>query len=507
MKRIHFKIFCAAGAAIALLLFAPSCGDSPQYSNGDAEAALEDGEGSEQDIGADPCSHIDCYPGVCQRFNGEALCDCPTGYVVENKTRCRGINEEGDGDQAHTETDTEPEKDIEGETEIEESGCGVFKPGDPFSGLCPCDYSKNNFPCLVNMPFTYTNEEGEFRIGPEGSTGLFGKEIWNEWIAFYFYNINQNDIIGPSGIFVHNYVKNQTAQLSPVEIANFDVSIRNGRVIWTEKGEPGIDNLVQVTLDRFERTLLSKGPTRKFDVELPDDGKVFWRGRLNSEPEGNNQVYSLDISRSETRIDKSGTAVYIITAENDTLIYLNDYKQLYAIALSSGQEQLLISQDSYIVSAKLSNKILYYSDLSLTTSTQYDCGISIWKYDMESGNKSVIKTAPGNHDYGIEDVWENWMVFDTCDEPQPEDKNTCCLYGSGNADVYLRYIPTGEEWNLSKQAGDQRLSRIWDHLVIWLDSRKQDNYTYPVNDLYGIDLCKHPQLKDRFPSCLKEKRK
>ena len=98
----------------------------------------------------------------------------------------------------------------------------------------------------------------------------------------------------------------------------------------------------------------------------------------------------------------------------------------------------------------------------------------------------------------VDDVWEDWMVYsDYSEATGPYEGNETCRYFYGNGDVILRYLPTGEEWNLTNMAGDQSRSDIWDHLVVWRDERAD----LAREDMYGRDLCLHPELSTRFPSC------
>jgi len=40
-----------------------------------------------------------------------------------------------------------------------------------------------------------------------------------------------------------------------------------------------------------------------------------------------------------------------------------------------------------------------------------------------------------------------------------------------------------------------------DHLIVWPYGLNNSDYRPAIKDLYGIDLCLHPELKDRFESC------
>ncbi len=105
------------------------------------------------------------------------------------------------------------------------------------------------------------------------------------------------------------------------------------------------------------------------------------------------------------------------------------------------------------------------------------------------------------------DVWEDWIVYGDYDpERSPDTRSTCGYNNQAAAEIILRYLPTGEEWNLSKKAGEQLDARMWGPLVVWADYPWKEyddgsSYISPIQDVNGIDLCMHPELKDRFPEC------
>jgi len=42
---------------------------------------------------------------------------------------------------------------------------------------------------------------------------------------------------------------------------------------------------------------------------------------------------------------------------------------------------------------------------------------------------------------------------------------------------------------------------MYDHLIVWRDGRYNPDNRPATHDIFGIDLCLHPELKDYFESC------
>jgi hypothetical protein len=211
-------------------------------------------------------------------------------------------------------------------------------------------------------------------------------------------------------------------------------------------------------------------------------------------------LYTLDVNEVEKRVDTLGTNVLSFVGDNSIIVYQDGFYSLIYIDLENNIEKILTAQQNTIFGASIWGATSYVSDYS-----GFLCGASIWKYDLTTGLKSSAKQSVGMHDYLIQDIWQDWLVYLNCDEGGGTGDRTYCCFNGGTADVYIMYIPTGETWNISNNQYGQWWARIWDHLVVWRDSRNpeiNEQHIYMRDDLYGIDLCLHPELKTRFPSCL-----
>jgi beta propeller repeat protein len=59
---------------------------------------------------------------------------------------------------------------------------------------------------------------------------------------------------------------------------------------------------------------------------------------------------------------------------------------------------------------------------------------------------------------------------------------------SGNYDVYLYDVASGEERQITSDPAGQFNARISGDLVVWEDSRNSTSHYFPMNDVYGFDL-------------------
>ncbi len=287
--------------------------------------------------------------------------------------------------------------------------------------------------------------------------------------------------------------------------------LRDNIFVWkeTEEQTPELTQywgtLWKSSLNHIERTLISDSRTAKFNQDIYGD-KIFWIAQKRPEDDYTGHLYSLDGAGKEIQIDQSASGVSLFTVSEKYIVWVNGLKELIRFAISDGTETVLASFNYPVGTMAQWEKDFYISDLNNSPDPGSFCGVSIYKYDLDTSEVTPFKLNEGYIDYFVDDVWEDWLLFTTCNEGGVGDdsQDTCCLK-QGLGDVYLRYLPTGEEWNLSNSFGDQVLARMWGPLVVWRDGRNRESGH--GNALYGIDLCKHPELKSRFSECQARKKR
>ncbi len=485
-------------AGLFILLVACSGSpDSPPDGDGEATSELE----------ADPCSGaaVDCTPGVCVAKNGQASCDCPDGYMPVRYS-CESVSDgdtdfpdgdlPGDGDMECEETDRDADPE-----EAEDNICDHLPTDGPFAGLPCCGVEAMVFPCISDLPIVQTDNQGGFRIGATDNNNLFPLGVWNEWILVTYSSTHYQ-----TGSYICNYYSGLCSLLTD-EAASLNGSIRDNHIIWeeieewTEGQTQKRGSLWSSPLDKIQRIQVSDSITAKFTQHIYGD-RFYWIGRNRVEDDPTGHVYTLNEQGQEEHLDQASGSVATFTVYDNMLTLLNGANQLIRLNLDDRSETLIHDYAYAVGNLAQWGHTLYATDLSNSPNPFSHCGVSIITYNLDTLERTPLKQNDGEREYWVEDVWEDWMVFVTCNEGAADDPNETCCESSGMGDIWLRYLPTGEEWNLSDAFGDQVGARMWGPLVIWRDGRNRIDGKGKA--LYGIDLCKHAELKSRFSECASE---
>jgi len=340
-----------------------------------------------------------------------------------------------------------------------------------------------------------------------------GPDVWNNWIVF------RSAISGVSSdifLLLFDYESQKTVRLGDNNSA-VNPSIRNNLIFWDylvgiyNSGQTLYSDIRKTTLDRVTSTTVSTTDSFKMRSKTYE-GQVYWLdNRLV--PDGENyHLYTLDKNGKDIRVDQySNTGLgNLYDVYEDKIVYVYPMQDpYYKIILSTRNgdtfDERIVAElpSSYsVLQAVLWETKLYWTDRRQAPDLNGPtCGYSIVEYDLEENTVKVIVDG-STSDKWLDDVWNNWMVYTDWREGGGLGEYEFCV-GSAKSDVYLRYLPTGEEWNLSHAVGNQLDARIWNNLVIWKDGREDPDFTGNTRkDLYGVDLCKHPELKTRFPGCM-----
>ncbi len=416
---------------------------------------------------------------------------CQEGFVYRNGKCIPDGNT--DEDQPVTEIDKDPDLDPD-EQEIE--------PGEtPFSHLSFCPNNDGPFPCRTNLPFEYTNDKGEFRFG--SPAGLFqnGIDVWENWIVFHW---NRDDGIETHGLFLFDYTTKTFVLLSSYSLWP---GIADNRVVWldydaTGEVEEDRDILCQSSLNRITREVLSTSISMKY-YPTASGKRTIWKDNRDFNSEYYFNLYSFNDSGEEIKVDSIGDlGVDRYAVHGNKVAYaVKPYYSLALIDYDTGHERIVSENAVARFRIVMSDKYIFWNSLRYAQNT--DCGYSILKYDLETGEETIFKQSTGLDDWLVWDIWEDWLVYTDYSKGGGSVGFERCRYTDADGDLILHYLPTGEEWNLTDIEKPQEQAAMWGPLIVWKDSRHAERPPWNISNVFGVDLCMHPELKSRFEACAK----
>lgn len=484
-----------------------SCSES---NTTDGDIDKEATEQTENEVNT--CDEVDCSPGTCEISYGYAKCKCPEGYVISGYS----CIEDTDGD---ADTDVEPDQDTdldEDITEIEET-----PDGDTDDGIPQCTAANDVFPCRMTVPFEGPDANGLFYANAGFAT--FGLDVWENWIIFLqVIEVSETDSIG-GGVLLMNYETKEVFKLAHQFNSDLYPVINDGYVAWaiTDYGETDSENddtstIYTLNVETMEKKLITDSATYKFGLKYSYP-YVYWLDGRQRIGQFGNPIYSVDDNGDEVRVDTqtTGEGASHISVSDNTVVYITGTGLIGVVDRTNNTQRLLsVPSDVYYRQNKvLKDSLYYYSDNRDEPNGNPEdtrCYQSIYKYDLEKNKETVIKQNTEGKDYLIEDVWGEWLLYSYYNEDNYGTEDTSLKYCGLNAadgDLFLKYLPTGEEWNITNHLGNQHRASMWGPLVVWHDTRENLKPTYGFGEFYGLDLCMHPELKSRFTECAERARK
>ena len=326
-----------------------------------------------------------------------------------------------------------------------------------------------------------------------------------KWIS---YNQKFNDTTWPSGTYLFNYETKQAVLLADPSALSYGLqstAIGDDRIVWSEYVDQMTIRdvtLYQMKFSDFLKVPLVISPTYKEYLRIVDEDLYF-----NGGTEGQPSKWDLyKIAKGSTVANfvspKRSSPMSYVSVNQNRVALMVSMTQLNLIDMANNSEATIVDGGRMKTTPVLTGDYLFWSDLSLSTDPAGSCGWSIFQYNLKTKEKITLKASTGMNDYYALSAWKDWLLYqDTNEGAGPEGDEQYCYSSGADSDVYLRYIPTGEEWNLSHHTGAQWAAMMDDHLVVWIDGREKTGARLLNRDIYGVDLCMHPQLKDRFESC------
>jgi hypothetical protein len=485
-----------------LLLAFPACsssetlipdGDTP--TDGDSEVL--DGDTS------DPCTGaaVDCAPGSCEAREGKPFCICPENYHAERYNCVPDDPPDGDNES------------MDGDTPID----GDMADGDGADGdddIPNCTAANNVFPCRANLPLEVNEETGEFSILVESSRG-YSVDVWENW-AVAIIGINNEYFSPGGGAFLINLTDHRVYKIGDQHKLGADPLINDSHVIWAEVDTKGTTStsdddadlfLLDIETMQIRQITTSRTQKHEFAYEHPHP---YWLDHRNRIGRDGNPLYSLDAEGNEIRVDNmiTGEGIADYRVFGDTIAYVTGDSHIGVIDRANSTWRILpvTSDVFYRYWPELWGNLLFYSDGRERPEGQSyaECWLSLYQYNLETNEETVIHKNTDSKDYMIEDAWEDWVLFSYYAEGHSSSDNPdwqYCASANADGDLFVRYLPTGEEWNITNHIGNQHYASMWGAHVVWLDTRENLNPTYGSGNFYGVDLCKHSELKSRFAEC------
>jgi len=490
-----FKTYVYLAVMLGFLLSACSEGEIPVDGDFDKDQEAET---------ENPCdaSYVDCSPGTCILELGYAKCNCPGGYEISGY-KCVVIADGDKDNEADSEQETEVDEDLDKDPDendiVEHESCGSVTDG-PFKGIACCKDVENSPPCVSDMEFSYTNDNGEFRISFEDLSGLWISGIWQDYILFTMTKAETY------GFFLFNYKSKTVIRLGHPTKGTLHAHLRDNTIMWSETEEMDQVELTEVwsslwtsSLKQIIRTKLPTSETAKFQQQVFEDD-LYWIAVDYQGSDSQVYLYTMNENGQEEVVGNSTKSIASFSTYGNNILWKNSGNELIKYDLTTKQETFIFDHGwGYSDPIATANKV-YITDLTSSPDPSSYCGASINAFDLNTFERTTIKQNVGLTDYAVSDVWEDWMVYVNCNEgnPDPEKDDRCCT-GWGHGDVFLYNLTTKEEWPISASFGDQGDARMWGPLIIWHDGRHRENGE--GHALYGIDLCLHPELKSKFDEC------
>jgi|GEM_PF-5899621 len=506
LKQYIFKAISAWIIITCLAILA--CSESQNGTDGDTDNDTELSE-----VEADPCEGVDCSPGTCEIQYGYAKCNCPDGYEISGYSCIKAP----DGDE---ETDIESDLD-EDLVDTEENLDGDTDVIDTDDGIPQCTTANDVFPCRMSVSIDGPDESGLFYINSGYVT--YGLDVWENWVVFVQGIIESDDYPAGGGILLFNYETKEVIKLAHQFNSDLYPVINDGYVAWAEENPNASDadsenksRIFTLNVETMEKKLISNSSSDKLGLEY-EFPYVYWLDKRQKLGQFGHPIYSVDDEGNEIRIDTqtTGEGAADFSVSENIIAYVTGTGQMGVIDRENITQRLLDvpSKVYYRTYPELYNGMLYYQDNRDEPSGNPEstrCYQSIYKYDLENDKETVIKQNTEGKDFRMEDAWGDWLLYSYYNETNygTEDPSLkYCALNAADGDLFLKYLPTGEEWNITNHLGNQHRASMWGPLVVWHDTREDLDPIYGFGEFYGLDLCMHPELKTRFTECVEREAK
>ena len=507
MSKRYPKILVGILILLTTFLASACSGEDTAPDDGDTDAVDSSSDGDSNVDGdtetIDPCAELQCSPGgeCLKRKNNVPYCFCNSGYHANNdSTQCL-LNE--------TDGDAEVDKDID--WDYDTTACNPASTPWPNLPCCNTDGSGPR-PCIIDLEFEYTNEIGEFTLGFRDARYLYSFDINGEMIIFvqnsetepYKGGVKIFDYKSKTGVMVEDNSNKTKIRFSSISNTMAYYAKRDHYIVDTESMVISADYLYEVDLITMQNKMVEDTESER-DLLDSTGEKVCWLDNRLSPEELSYHIYSFTIDGTTAeRLDLLSEAPATeFDVYGDSMLYSIGYSAMVLKNFETGVETLLTDTPQEMYYPRISDKYATWYDLSTSISTYNGCGKSLVLYDREKEKVEYFKKSSGLDDHAALDLWEDWMLYYECHDGISGQEHCCDSNADG--DIYIYHFPTQQSWKLTDSPGARHLAKMYDHLIVWADGRNNPDVRTQAFDFYGIDLCRHPELKDYFESCKSDK--
>jgi len=485
MERIAIKFNLLVMAMLVGLLLGCSSGSSTPDGDWDTEdlADLTD------ELPA-VCVGVDCGPGECRVADGEAYCYCPEGYHQVGKVHCVADTIDGDDD---LELEPEPEMDEEEETAFDEYELPILPNCDETDG--------ETFPCYTDLDYTELNDEGLFRIANEPNWSFsIPHDVHRDWFAASIKPWEDAQGRAWGGYLVHLPTHRAMIVGDKKHALSFYRISDNG-VSWGEAID-GWGYISHMSFSNFISKKMVIGYEWRSLFAFEQSGHFYWSEIIADNLNAPLHLFTFNAQGDKKRLDSLGLerdyGVMNFVVSDKYIAYQQLNERIIYIDRSTLEEHIVDDAPYLTDDVALWGDKVYWSDATDAAVKGLKCGFSVMEYDILTQTRRTVvdgtQVPEGStgEDKQIGDVWENWLAY--TDFGRSEAEETCRIangryYGG---EIILHHLPTGLEWEITDNAGDDEIVRMWGRWMVW---------RHQWYSIYGMDLCKHPELKYYINQC------
>ena len=261
-------------------------------------------------------------------------------------------------------------------------------------------------------------------------------------------------------------------------------------------------NVVYMAFNNYTSTRRDIGYDRFALDVFESNGSLYWSEGSVTNYNSPLHLYTFNAQGEKQRLDNLGLdrdhGVMEFAVSDKYIAYQQLNTRTLYIDRTTLEEHIVDDAPYLTDGVALWSDKVYWSDATDAAVKGLKCGFSVMEYDILTQTRRTVVDGTDvpegstGEDKQIGDVWENWLAY--TDFGRSEAEETCRIangryYGG---EIILHHLPTGLEWEITDNAGDDEIVRMWGRWMVW---------RHQWYSIYGMDLCKHPELKYYINQC------